>query len=522
MFQRSRLPRLAMILCVRNEQRFLRENLLYHHAVGVERAYVFLDRCTDRCEQIAGEFPWAKVSRLDPDESERFVYITDLHIRCMDVALAWAREEGFDWLLMIDADELAFADNLCADPSTADVDRLLADASLPPLLAGVPPEILQVKLTTREILPCRERAHRSFYRQSYFHGDAPFQRTFYDLVRQEKVAWTGFFGHHQGKSIIRTSAHVQGHDSHRWTPRQAVPVGARPEYAPLPTLEKGWHAHYFITCKEHWFEKTPKHLHQPAHWPCQSPVERPIQTWKDAAQSVPLAERDRYCDRWVLIAEETLRQAIEAGSVVEDIRIPRIMEHLLCQAASPAAPAGEPPTIRLASLLEPGQAGGETTTGLYDFSPAKLLPESLEGFYPVELHHNVPFRWSQPEAAIRLSLPPGTYRLVGQSLPGFARSALESLSLHFDGQPVEDLRIDVKRHRFTAIVMLPESAAAADHTLALAVAQAPQMPGDARKLGLPIQTIQFRHVLGLSQRLLDGFSLRRSPQAGADARRKSA
>jgi hypothetical protein len=63
------LPRLAACLCVRNEDRFLRENLLYHHAVGVEKVFLFADRCSDQTVSTALSFPWVEVYELDPDET---------------------------------------------------------------------------------------------------------------------------------------------------------------------------------------------------------------------------------------------------------------------------------------------------------------------------------------------------------------------------------------------------------------------------------------------------------------------
>lgn len=57
--QTHNLPRLAMVMCIKNEERFLEANLHYHHALGVARAYIYLDNCTDRSLELVQSFPWA-------------------------------------------------------------------------------------------------------------------------------------------------------------------------------------------------------------------------------------------------------------------------------------------------------------------------------------------------------------------------------------------------------------------------------------------------------------------------------
>ena len=50
------MPRVALLACVRDEAEFLPAFLLYHNAIGIERVYLFLDRCTDASEDLAGGF----------------------------------------------------------------------------------------------------------------------------------------------------------------------------------------------------------------------------------------------------------------------------------------------------------------------------------------------------------------------------------------------------------------------------------------------------------------------------------
>jgi len=159
-FTAARLPRLAMLTCVRNEAKWLPAFLEYHHAIGVERAYVYCDRCTDGSEAIARSYPWVQVFRIDAEQVARFSYISDIHCACMSHSLALARQEGFDWLMILDADEFACGNN----PGATALDRAL----LLPMLIDAKPETVQIRLLTREVVPMRVPAGTPFWQQRYF------------------------------------------------------------------------------------------------------------------------------------------------------------------------------------------------------------------------------------------------------------------------------------------------------------------------------------------------------------------
>lgn len=122
-----RPARLAMVLCVRNEEDFLLANLLYHRALGVERAYVYLDRCTDRSVELASRLAGVRLIEAAPAERARFEYVGDFQAACMTHALGLARAEGFAWLLAVDADE--FASGVDRREAPAAGDALAASAA---------------------------------------------------------------------------------------------------------------------------------------------------------------------------------------------------------------------------------------------------------------------------------------------------------------------------------------------------------------------------------------------------------
>jgi len=153
-------PVLAMVMIVRNEARFLRAHLAYHHHVGIRRCYLFLHQCEDESESIAREFPWVTIIRLLGEPHGPLNYISEIHRLAMDHALGRAREDRVDWLLIIDADEFACAGSLTGDEQGVEA----SDNHLATLFKGVSQETIQVRLSTKELLPMRLYMTEPFYK----------------------------------------------------------------------------------------------------------------------------------------------------------------------------------------------------------------------------------------------------------------------------------------------------------------------------------------------------------------------
>src|SRR5262249_50261271 len=64
----------------------------------------------------------------------------------------------------------------------------------------------------------------------------------------EEAGSRPWFGHRAGRSIVRVAAKVEALDSHRWTKWQDAWENGRPAWdLPIPTVRRGWHAHYINT-----------------------------------------------------------------------------------------------------------------------------------------------------------------------------------------------------------------------------------------------------------------------------------
>jgi hypothetical protein len=392
MFRRSRAaPRVALVTCVRDEARWLPLFLRYHHAVGIERAYLFCDRCNDSSTVIAAQYPWVNVLHVAPDEAEQFPYIADLHRACMDHALGLAREEGIDWLLIIDPDEFACGDN----PGDTPLER----AQLQPLVARSRPETVQIRLATREIVPQRLPDGEPFWRHRFVQRRGELTWNFRDPVAGDMHAWTGFLGHREGKALVRTTASVQGFDSHRWVPQQGAVWPRRPEFTELPTEHAGYHLHYYLTGHHHWIEKFRKQSHEPDVWICGTDVELPKRMLRRAALSSPAGAAADYFARYVSRPEKELVELARRGIIEENHDVVSLLQTfgaaLLGAAFRPLSPQGN----------------GSPTGVRRGWTALDMPVDHRQGFFGLERHSGDYFRWAQPDVAVRLAVPPGDYRL---------------------------------------------------------------------------------------------------------------
>jgi hypothetical protein len=331
MRQRS-LPSLAMALTIRDEERFLAANLAYHRALGVSRAYVFLDRCADASRQIAQSFPW--VQTLDQDRPPEVSFMAAHHARSADIALELARGEGFEWLMYVDADEFAFGDGapghlrwarnrrpsgLAARPETL--------GSLPRMLTRVRPTTEQVVLSTKEVVPTPLKDGEPFWSLHYFQVRPAWEGRLLDPTSGEVRRLKRWLGHRMGKGIVRTSADVRSAGPHRWKPS---PTGADTATTRVPTEHRGSLYHFYVVSAAHWREKHSKHAEYPDHWWRGGSVGFPRQAWKEASLAMSDAEARAYYDRWVMVQPRHLLWPRLRGHVVRDT----VVETVLAESSS--------------------------------------------------------------------------------------------------------------------------------------------------------------------------------------------
>jgi len=476
-------PSVAMLACVRDEQDLLPAFLLYHHAIGIERIYLFLDRCTDASAELARRFPWVRALAVDPEEAARFPYVADLHVACMNHALRLARDEGFDWLLILDADEFACADN----PGGSAIER----ARLPTMLRDIGPATSAVRLPTRELVPALLPEETPFWKQRHFQTAPRLDWRIYDPFSGETHPWREFLGHREGKYLVRTSLVVQGYDSHRWVPEQGLRFPDRPQFVPLPTEDRGWHWHFYTTSQRHWRDKFRKQAFEPEQWICGNPVELPKLLWRRAAAAPDSAVPD-YFAQWIARPSDALRELAMRGLVVEEDGVETVLReagHLvrdtLVLPKRYRGPAPEP----FHPCRDQGPSLAQDALGrVLDYPAALTSAADLKGSHPLEILGGEVFRWLEPNAAVRLRTIPERYRLH-LHMRDLRRLWAGELDLSMNGRSIPARERQIEAGTISQLLLPEDFTGGPDYWLEMRFAPidtAAMCPQDPRALGAPL------------------------------------
>lgn len=313
------------MLVLRNEERFLREHLAWHRAVGVERFYAFLDRCTDATAQIVAGADDVEVR--ERDRGEEHAWMSAYQTERMDEALALAAADGFDWLLHVDADEFARGGGPGGDPAERDaLPRLCARADRwASRLRTRGRRVDQVILRPSEAVPERGAVPGSWAERAWFQDGGALERDVLDPADGRVRRLDHLIGASRGKSLVRIVAGARAASAHHWTAADG---------SPLATRRDGLHHHYVVTDAAHWREKYRKFAEYPDHWQKGNAVQFPKQAWKEASTRLSDDEAAAYFERWVAADPALL---VEGPHLVHDPTIRDFVRGLGLPPLRPAA-----------------------------------------------------------------------------------------------------------------------------------------------------------------------------------------
>ena len=319
-------PSLAMIMCVRDEKDLIGANLAYHHALGVSRAYIFNYRSEDSTADIVRSFPWAEVINAPSDHSRPF---EEHQNRCADEALKMAREDGIDWLMFIDADEFAFAENTPFGilgrffPPVRRLKELslLERGDLRHMLKGVRRRTKQVILETKEVLPLAVPEDKPFWELHYCHKKGLENRQVLDPLTGD-IKPLPWFGQTMGKAIVRTNADVQAAHSHRWTWNQGTSI---PRVIHLPSERKGFIYHFVFFNIHNWMSKFRKHSYFPERYIRGGLIDFPKSSWKIASVRMSDEEAKHYFTKWVALSPDEIRKFCTDGTVTKETEVEDVL-----------------------------------------------------------------------------------------------------------------------------------------------------------------------------------------------------
>ena len=284
-------------MCVRDEATLLEANLRYHHARGVDRVYLYLDRCADGSAEIGRRLPFVEPIVRDRRADQTHMSAYQCHV--LNDALPRAAANGFGWLLHLDADEFARG-----DPDAEDGGR-----DLTRLLRQVDDDVEQIRLPPWDALPLRRDAGRPLHAVDHWHRRGPLRRRLLDPTTNRRRRLSGRLGHDKGKVIARTDRGLLAGSAHTFV----RPGGGAP-----PTRTAGRLYHHVVTDADAWWRKHRKFAEYPATWARGTPVRFPKQAWKEACVTMTRDAARTYFDREVRSRPSALWWARLTGRVTRD------------------------------------------------------------------------------------------------------------------------------------------------------------------------------------------------------------
>lgn len=284
---------IALVTGVRDEVDRIGAFLDHHRRIGVERAYVYLDRCRDGTAEVVADRADAVAIGWDRDPAHRW-YSEHQNVIVVD-ALERAAADGVEWLLHLDVDEYAWAGpvgelSLDAGHLEGPLQRAITDI---------------VRFTTVEAVPQALGDGTPPWALEYVQPGGRFRRAVLD-PRDGSILEVTRLGHPRGKTAVRVGSALVPEDSHAWR----RPDGSVPDEEVV-----GHHLHALVTDPTQWQAKYRK-IACPDHWPNGCAVPFPKQAWKEAALAMSPAEARAYFDRWVAASDDDLRRGLAEGSVV--------------------------------------------------------------------------------------------------------------------------------------------------------------------------------------------------------------
>ncbi|WP_019038863.1 glycosyltransferase family 2 protein [Psychroflexus tropicus] len=252
------MPRVAIVITAKNEERLLKQNLRYHFALGIHKAFVYFDGVTDNGPETIKNLP--RVVAQNSVEPEKYKHLENLskftsnanehHTarQCLNTydAMLKCKRDGIDWLISIDADELFYPGSDIKDLSVFfDALEAYDVIKLPPL------EIINRKMTytnvmLEESLFKTKKNFKSRLDQIYFDIKNPYGNKSFTI--------SYWLGHTMGKCILNVKSDIIPKNVHRYETKDNTKI---------KSITKGNILHYHMYDFEDFIKKFKNFEHHP-------------------------------------------------------------------------------------------------------------------------------------------------------------------------------------------------------------------------------------------------------------------
>lgn len=287
--------RIVLVITIKNERKLLRQNILYHHYLGVEHFYIFFDGTNDGSEETILDLPYvSRMSSIQPylyeghNEIKEFLENhSEHHVarQCLNVyhVQQISKKAGYDWLISLDADEM-----LCVDLQHS-YPRQLID-----FFMGIDHDIEMVRFSTFEIVQQKGNFTNIFEEATLFKKPgAKLKHKVYDPSTNKILKLRGFYGQTMGKAAIRTNIPAKHRTTHKFV---------RLDDSDLRRTWQGYCLHYYGYDFEDFIKKYQNFRYHPDTWISGNNVEYIKLLWRNMVNRSDMSDEEmrNYYERWVL------------------------------------------------------------------------------------------------------------------------------------------------------------------------------------------------------------------------------
>ena len=301
----SSRPRLALEATVKNERHLLRFNLLYHHYLGVEKCFVFDDGSTDDTNDTIRDLPFVQIAPSTAPErfagqseyAEFLARAGDFHCARQNLnslsAMQQSQEEGFDWIISLDADEL-----VCTDLNQAYPGQLVD------FFTQIPSAIELVRFSTLELVQ-RDVDYTNVFAEGTLFKMLELGKYIthwmYNPFRRWLNMHRGFYGQGMGKSAVKTGIKAKPKTPHKYVHLD----GSR-----LNTLWKGYLLHYHCYNFPDFIRKYRNFKTHPDAYISGAMVEPVKRLWRDVVNNPDFSEEylHQYFRRWIAFGDRAVQR----------------------------------------------------------------------------------------------------------------------------------------------------------------------------------------------------------------------
>ena len=199
--------KIALVLTVKNEERLLRHNLLYHKAIGADHIFIYFDDTTDSGKESISDLDFVTINDSVAVEKyarleylEKFTSQAGEHHtarQCLNTfdAQQQCEKNGIDWLISLDADEL-----ICTD--------FREPSNLKYFFSGVDKNVEVVYFKTLEALQQKEVYGHVFLEETLFKQNrkqkkgGDFYKKLYNPFTKTSEKFSLWYGQHLGNGAV--------------------------------------------------------------------------------------------------------------------------------------------------------------------------------------------------------------------------------------------------------------------------------------------------------------------------------